>query len=165
MRRARVSYVLASERQAHTRVVKSSNCAATWTMHMPVHPRVPRVDQAVHRRTNRKCSTLRSLAAIDNMPRRITIQTENGLDSRPREFSSRLIARLWSFARGNCNGQVDWRRCVAWALNRFQSTKYDPWDGEEKRKTCLAKFDKSFLSLYWKVKFRNLSINFTQKRI
>lgn len=147
MRRARASYILAAERQAHTRVVESSNWGATWTMHMPVHPRVPRVDQAVHRRANRKCSTLRSLAAIDNVPRRITIQTENGLDTRPREFSSRLIGRLWSFVRGNCNGQVDRRRCVARALNCFQLTEYDPWDGEEGRETCLAKFNKLFISL------------------
>ena len=59
---------------------------------MPTHPRVPvhagSADKPVGASSvpTGSCGPLRFPAAID-MPRRVTIQTENGLDTRPREFS------------------------------------------------------------------------------
>jgi hypothetical protein len=44
----------------------------------------------------------------DAASRRVTIQTENGLDIPARENSPRIIGRLWKLRRrDNCRGQAD----------------------------------------------------------
>jgi len=84
--------------------------------------RATRVNQSVHRRrivgTNRKLRSAKVPAAID-MPRRVTIQTENGLDTRPREFSeiNRTIIEF-PFAIIATDKQIEeMRQC--WITRRF----------------------------------------------